>query len=185
MISRISVLLLILLISPLVDTSADFPLDSGRKDNSALDIAAGTQIAYLVADPMGRQSGFDASGNQIKEIQGSAAYKQFSFNEGTGEGATDGTETVNITQPSRGAYQIHITGNRTGKYSLYISIFSTDGSAQPVMILKGNIQKAHMTTAQLMMDPAPGSVPTIKGDSTMTVQTRPIQTPKPVLGPRH
>jgi hypothetical protein len=156
-----------------------------RKDNSALDIAAGTRIAYLVVDPLGRRSGFDASGKQFKEIPGSAAYTHFLSKEEPGEESTDGTETVDIFQPSKGTYKINISGNRTGTYTFSIRIFSTDGSRQPPIILKGNIQKGNATSAQLVMDPTPNSVPRIIADSSISVQTRPIQFPKPIVGPRH
>ncbi len=82
----------------------------------------------VVADPLGRLTGFDpVSGQSFSEIPGSF-YTTISLEDD--ETGTPGPETheLDIRQPIAGDYEIEVVGTGTGTYDLEINAYDPDGT---------------------------------------------------------
>ncbi len=103
----------------------------GDISSLTLDIP-GAQL--LVTDASGRKTGIDAAtGEELEEIPQSAHYIDGIANDVTGEPATESTSSVYIFQPPEGTYTIVVTGLTQARRTLFISPYSQDRSAQPVL----------------------------------------------------
>jgi hypothetical protein len=86
-------------------------VDDPPTDLSELDLSVSDNADFLVADPTGRRTGFDASSGQIlQEIPGSS-YSADAVTDGeTGATTTLTTRSIQIRQPVRGNYHVVLSG---------------------------------------------------------------------------
>jgi len=117
----------------------------------------------LVVDPNGARTGRDpASGKEVNEIPGAAAWVDAIDNDVTGEAATSFSATVHIDRPAEGTYRVVVVGQRAGASELAVFAYATDGSAQPVVRARLDLKKGSRDEFQLHFRPAPGSSPRLE-----------------------
>ncbi len=156
------------------------------QDNSGLELAVGENVSPLVVDAAGRRTGLDPNtGAILEEIPGSAYFDTSVDDEDIIDAGhvfglpTPTTHSVDIDQPLQGSYTIILNGVRSGSYSLAITAFSQDGSAQSSLSLQGNAQSGSTSTSTLQFSPIPGSSPTLSSSDKTPPTTIAAVSPAP------
>lgn len=135
---------------------------SDPSDVSTLEISVGDNADMLITDADGNQTGFDTVTSTIKkDIPRSSYSRDFLTDDDTGQQTTGVTHSVDIFQPSQGAYQINMVGIRLGTYRLLVSPFSIDGSPQPRSSVTGIAAPGSTTSFQIQFASSSGSISTI------------------------
>jgi len=127
-------------------------------DLSTLDIVGDDNAEVLVVDASGNETGFDpTTGNTQQNIPGSVYFRDQIDDDVTGGQATGITHSALISTPVAGVYQMTLTGINQSGFTLWVSPYSTDGSAQPPVPITGTIAPGSTLSYSLTYNPAPGS----------------------------
>ena len=138
-------------------------------DVSGFDICVDNAADVLVVDPLGRRTGYHASGAPLEEIPQSAHFVDaVEDSDLTGAPGTDTAHTVNIFQILPGKYQIFLIGTNGGGYKLSLRMFSQSGTPGFPAILEGTIMPGAVTSLQINLTPTGVTFAPFTNDFTLT-----------------
>jgi hypothetical protein len=133
-------------------------------DISALAVSVVGPVDVAVTDDFGRRTGVESPGAPpLHEIPRAVYFRDSLENDVTGAADTGVTRSVDMFQPSAGIYRIAVSGLGTGPYTLTITPFRQDGSAESPIVIEG--QGAANTTSTFVLDYAnlPGTSSGVAG----------------------
>jgi Bacterial Ig-like domain (group 3) len=131
-------------------------------DLSGLDIVADDSADVMVVDPIGNYSGFNpAAGVSGENIQNSAYFVDTIVDDDTGDQDDGITHSVHISTPQIGDYQVTLTGINQSPFTLTMTPYSTDGSAQGPVSVTGTLAPGATAQYQVAYNSTPGSTPVI------------------------
>lgn len=126
-------------------------------DISGLDIAI-TNCYVLVTSPTGQRTGIDpATGMEFNEIPQAGHFTDGLVNDVTGVRLPDTSSTVQVFQPSAGAYRVQLTSLLPQTSAISLFAFSTDGTAQPAHSFSVAAPPGHIVSFNAHYSSAPGS----------------------------
>jgi hypothetical protein len=135
-------------------------------DRSSVHLAVGGNVDFVVMDSSGRRTGVD-SGIDLREIPDSGYLLDSIHDEDVEERDFRPTHFVHFTKPEDSVYQLLLTGVEAGEYTLQVSTFAVDGTAQPAVKISGLVAPGGGVLLTLQVDTSPGGEPMI-GEADVT-----------------
>jgi hypothetical protein len=134
---------------------------------SDLNVSIGTGADFLLVDPTGLRTGFDATTqSDLREIPQSVHSIDALVNDDTGDPPSGQSHTVNVFQPTTGTYTIIVAGLQLGQYQFGVRAYSQDGSAQPALSIPAIASVGSTSTFQIQFSSTPGETSTLTGVAT-------------------
>jgi hypothetical protein len=149
----------------------DFVLKGYVKDPddlSELSVGVGERADFIIIDPLGRRTGFDAALQQSYREIPESSYTADAISElDTDSQATGTLHSVQIRSPLEGTYHVSVKGLEDGRFDMSVMTVDQLGGIQQHLVLPGIASAGSNAAFEIHYAPAPGSPSLILAQATL------------------